>query len=136
MDEQKPEDVSLAQELRELGRQIKEAVRVAREHPQTKEFERQVTQAVNQLGVDIDRAIRSAQRDEKVQKAGTQVKQAAETFTASSAGQDIERGLAKGMRALNEQIRRAIVEAEKQSRGPDLGEKPADQTPPPDAGKE
>ncbi len=136
MDEQKPEELSLAQELRELGRQIKEAVRVAREHPQTKEFERQVAQAVNQLSVDIDRAIRSAQRDEKVQKAGTQVKQAAQTFTASGAGQDIERGLAKGTRALNEQIRRAIAEAEKPARAPDLGEKPADQPPPPDAQKE
>lgn len=136
MDEQKPEELSLAQELRELGRQIKEAVRVAREHPQTKEFERQVTQAVNELSADIDRAVRSAQRDEKVQRAGTQVKQAAESFTASSAGQDIERGLAKGMRALNEQIRRAVAEAEKQSRPADLGEKPADQTPPADAKKE
>ncbi len=136
MDEQKPEDLSLAQELRELGRQIKEAVRVAREHPQTKEFERQVAQAVNQLSADIDRALRSAQRDEKVQKAGTQVKQAAQTFTASGAGQDIERGLAKGTRALNEQIRRAIAEAEKQPRPSGEEKPPADQTPAPDTEKE
>ncbi len=135
MDEQKPDELSLAQELRELGRQIKEAVRVAREHPQTKEFERQVTQAVNELSADIDRALRSAQRDEKVQKAGVQVKQAAESLKVSGAGQDIERGLAKGMRALNEQIHRAILEAEKQSRAPDQGVKPAEQTPAPDAEK-
>ncbi len=131
MDEQKPEELNLAQELRELGRQIKEAVRVAREHPQTKDFERQVNQAVNQMGVDIDHALRAAQRDEHVQKAGTQVKQAAQSFKGSGAGQDIERGLAKGMRALNEQIRRAIQEAEKQPPAPDVGGKPADQTPPP-----
>lgn len=136
MDEQKPDEFSLAQELRELGRQIKEAIRVAREHPQTKEFERQVAQAINELSADIDRALRSAQHDEKVQKAGTQVKQAAESVKTSGAGQDIERGLAKGMRALNEQIRRAIAEADKQSRPADMGEKPADQTPPSDAGKE
>src|SRR5512146_2854338 len=106
LDEQKPEEFSLAQELRELGRQLKEAVRVAREHPHTKEFERQVTQAVNELGVDIDRALRTAQRDEHMQKVGGQVKQAAQSFKESGAGQDIERGLAKGMRALNDQIRR------------------------------
>ncbi len=129
MDEQKPEESSLVQELRELGRQIKEAVRVAREHPQTKEFQRQVNQAVNQMSVDIDRAFHSAQRDEHVQKAGAQAKQAAQSFRESGTGQDIERGLAKGMRALNEQIRRAIVEAEKQPRAPGTEDKPAD-TPP------
>ncbi len=131
MDEQKPDELSLVQELRELGRQIKDAVRVAREHPQTKEFERQVNQAVNDLSADIDRAVRSAQGDEKVQKAGTQVKQAADSLRGSTAGQDIERGLAKGMRALNEQIRRAITEAEKQSRPPGEERPPADQPPPP-----
>ncbi len=130
-DEQRAEEFSLAQELRELGRQLMEAVRVAREHPQTKEFERQVTQAVNDLGVDIDRALHAAQRDEHVQKVGGQVRQAAQSFKESGAGQDIERGLAKGMRALNEQIRRAITEAEKQPPAPDQGEKPASQTPPP-----
>src|SRR5574340_558951 len=114
MDEQKSDELNLAQELRELGRQIQQAIRVAREHPQTKEFERQVTQAVNQLGADIDRALRSAQRDEKVQKASDQVRQAAQSIATSSAGQDIERGLAKGMRALNEQMRRAISDAESQ----------------------
>ncbi len=134
MDEHKPEEPSLAQELRELGRQLKEAIRVAREHPQTKEFERQVSQAVNDLSADIDRAVHSAQRDDHVQKVGGQVKQAAQSFKESGAGQDIERGLAKGMRALNEQIRRAITEAEKQPRATAVEEKPAE--PPPSPGTE
>ena len=122
MGEQQPQEITLAEELRELARQIKEAIRVAREHPQTKEFERQVSQAVNELSVHIDRAVKAAKEDEHVKRAAettsAQVKQAAQTFKESGAKEDIERGLAKGLKALNEQISRAIAEAEKTTHEP------------------
>lgn len=126
MSEQKPEEFTLAQELRELGRQIQEAIRVAREHPQTKEFEHQVAQAVNELGRQIDHAVKQAQEDDHLRKATTtaseQFKQTADSFKASGAAEDIERGLAKGLRALNEQISRAIADAETKSKqGPKSG---------------
>ena len=113
---EQPQEVDLAQELRELGEQLKKAIRVARDHPQTKEFERQISQAVADLSVQIDRAVKSAQEDERVKKAGEQVKQAAQSVKESGAPEDIARGLAKGVQALNEQIRRAIEEAEKATR--------------------
>lgn len=119
MSEQQPLDARtarLAQELRELGRQLQEAIRVAREHPQTKEFERQISKAVSDLSAQIDRAVQSATEDEHVKKAGEQVKQAAQSFKGSGATEDIERGLARGVRVLNEQLRRAIEEAEKATR--------------------
>lgn len=116
MSEQPPQDVDLAQELRELGRQLGEALRVAREHPQMKEFERQVSQALGNLSEEIDRVIQSLREDERVRQAGTQAKQAAQSFKESGAAEDIARGIAKGVRALNEQIRRAIEEAERQSK--------------------
>ncbi len=106
-------EVDLAQELRELGRQLMEAVRVAREHPQTKEFERQVANAVNQLSTEIDRALKSAQADTRTRQVGDQVKQAAQAVQKSGAPEEIAHGLAEGVRALNEQIRRAIEQADK-----------------------
>jgi ABC-type branched-subunit amino acid transport system substrate-binding protein len=116
MTEQQPQEFDLAQELRELGEQLKRAIQVARDHPQTKEFERQVTQAVNDLGAEIDRALKSAREDKRVKKAETHVKEAVQSIQEGGAKEDIERGLAKGVRALNEQIRKAIEEAEKASR--------------------
>jgi len=113
MSEQQPQEIDLAQELRELGEQLKKAVRVARDHPQTKEFERQITQAVTDLGAQIDRAVQTAKEDARLKKASEQVKQAAQSVKESGAPDDIAHGLAKGLRALNEQIRRAIEEAEK-----------------------
>jgi hypothetical protein len=116
MSELPPPEIDLAGELRELGEQLKKAIRVARDHPQTKEFERQISQAVSDLGAQIDRALKSATSDDRVKKAGDQVKQAAQSVKASGAPDDISRGLAKGVQALNDQIRRAIEEAEKATR--------------------
>ncbi len=121
MDEEKREPFDLGQELRELGRQLQEALRVAREHPHTKEFEQQVSKAVKDLGVELDRALKSAQTNDQVHKVGEQVKQTAQAIQASGAKEDIERGLAAGLRALNEQIARAIAEAEKSSKPKDQG---------------
>jgi len=116
MSEPQSQETDLAQELRELGEQLKRAIRAARDHPHTKEFERQISQAVTDLGAQIDRAVQSAKGDERVKKAGEQVKQAAQSVKESSAPEDIAHGLAKGVRALNEQIRRAVEEAEKATR--------------------
>ena len=116
MSEPQPQEVDLAQELRELGEQLKKMIRVARDHPQMKEFERQISQAVADLSTQIDHAVTGAKEDERVKKAGEQVKQAAQSVKESGAPDDIARGLAKGVQALNEQIRRAIDEAEKVSR--------------------
>ncbi len=113
---EQPTEFDLAQELRELGEQIKRALQVAREHPQTKEFERQVTQAVRDLSTETERVITNARADERVQKAKAQVEDLAQSVREGGARQDIERGLAKGVRALNEQIRQAIEDAEKAAR--------------------
>jgi hypothetical protein len=117
MSAQQPQSESdLAHELRELGEQLKRAFQVAREHPQTKEFERQVTQAVKDLSAEIDRAVKSARVDDRVQQAETHVREAVRSVKEGGAKEDIERGFAKGVRALNEQIRKAIEDAEKGTR--------------------
>ncbi len=116
MSQNNPEGVELAKELQELMRQLKEAVRVAREHPQTREFEHQIAKAVADLTAQIDRSIKKAQEDERLQKIGAQVKETAESFKASRAREEIEQGLARGVHGLNDQIRRAVQEAEKSPR--------------------
>ena len=112
------QEYDLAQELRELGEQLKRAFQVAREHPQTKEFERQVMQAVKDLSTEIDRAIKATRDDERIKKAETHVREAVQSVKDGGAKEDIERGFAKGVRALNEQIRKAIEDVEKGARQP------------------
>lgn len=106
----------LGEELRELGEQLKRMLRVAREHPKTKEMEQDIVQAINNLEAEIQRTFKAAQENESLKKAGDQVKQTAQSVKASGAVDDVARGIAKGVRALNEQIRKAIEEAEKTNR--------------------
>lgn len=116
MSAQPPSESDLTQELRELGEQIKRAFVVAREHPKTKEFEQQVVKAINDLEVELQRAAKSAGENASVKQAGDQVKHVAQSVKESGAAEDVLRGIAKGMRALNEQIRKAIEDTEKSSR--------------------
>ena len=116
MSAQQPQETDLAKELRELGEQIKRAFQVARDHPKTKEFESQVTKAINDLEIEIQRAVKGASEHDAVKKAGEHVKQTAQSIKESGAPDDIMHGITKGVQALNEQIRKAIEDAEKPSR--------------------
>lgn len=111
-----PQEFDLAQELRELGEQIKRAFQVAREHPKTKEMEQDIAEAIRNLETEIQRVVQTAQENESLKRAAEQVKETAQSVKASGAPDDIARGIAKGVRALNEQIRKAIEEAEKSVR--------------------
>ena len=116
MSTQPPQEFDLETELHELGEQIKRAFQVAREHPKTRDLEHQVAQAVADMQVEVKRAVDSARANEQLKKTGEQVKQAAQSLKESGAPDDIARGIAKGVRALNDQIRKAIEDAEESSR--------------------
>ncbi len=111
-----PQEFDLAQELRELGEQIKRAFQVAREHPKTKAMEQDIVQAIRNLETEIQRVVKTVQENESLKQAGEQIKETAQSVKASGAPDDIARGIAKGVRVLNEQIRKAIEEVEKSNR--------------------
>ena len=106
-----PSDGDLSQELRELGELFKRAVKVARENPHVRDFESKITHAVSDLGARIDSAAQSAK--EPLKNVGAQVKHAAQTYKESGAPEDFARGIAKSVRIVNERIRRAVEEMEK-----------------------
>lgn len=114
MSSQPSPEADISQELQELGELFKRAVQVARAHPHVKEFETKITHAVNDLSTQIGSATQGAR--EPLKKAGAQVKQAAQTYKESGASEDIARGIAKSVRLLNEQVRKAIEEMEKGSK--------------------
>ncbi len=116
MSTQQPEETDLAQELRELGQQLKRAIGVAAQYRKTKEFEQKIAQAAQELTAQIDRVVKAAKDRatvDPIKRAGERVKETAQAFKESGVKEDFERGLAKSVRLLNEQIRRAIEEAER-----------------------
>ena len=114
MSTNQPPEADISQELRELGELFKRAVRVAREHPNFKEFEQKISHAVTDLGARIDAAAQSAK--EPLHNIGTQFKQSAQAYKETGAPEDFARGIAKSVRLVNEQIRQAIEEMEQKSK--------------------
>lgn len=114
MSANQPLEPDISQELRELGELIKRAVQAAREHPHVKDFDQKISHAVSDLGSKIDAAARSAH--EPLQNVGTQFKQAAQTYRETGAAEDFARGIAKTVRLVNEQIRKAIEEVEQKNK--------------------
>ncbi len=113
MSAQPPHEYDLSQELHDLGEQLKRALQAARDHPQTRELERQIAQAVKDLSTEIERGLRAAREDALVKQAESQMRQVVQSLQEGSAKEDIERGLAKGVRALNEQIRKIVENIER-----------------------
>ncbi len=112
----KTNDLHLADELRQMGQQLKELVQAATEHRKTKELEEKITQAVHDLSAQIEGAVRQADasaQGQRVKTAGEEIAKTAQKWSESGAREDLERGLAKSVRALNEQIQRAVEEVRK-----------------------
>ena len=113
------QDSKLADELREMGKQIKDLAHAAAEHPKTKEFEEKISQAVKDMTHEIDGAMARAQASEpgqRVKKAGEELIKTGQAWKDSGAPEEIARGLAASVQILNQQIRRAVDELKKESK--------------------
>ena len=99
---------NLSDEFREFGRQMAALLRVIRESPRAKEIETQVTQAMRDLERQMNEALATAREKTQVQDWKGTIKGA-----ASTAADETQRGLARGLHSLNERMAKAVQEAER-----------------------
>jgi hypothetical protein len=111
-DEPKTPEPNLADELRELGTQLTNAIRAARESKQAKDLEQQIASALRDAEAQIKQAVESARASDEWKSAHAQIKETAQKVKDSSAGEDIQRGIAKALRALNAEIGKAVEKLE------------------------
>ncbi len=98
----------LSEEFREFGRQVAALLRVVRESPRAREIEGQMTQTMRDLERQVNEAMNTARERTQAQDWKGTIKGAATT-----AADETQRGLARGLRKLNEQMARTVQEAEK-----------------------
>jgi hypothetical protein len=121
--ETKAPELSLAEEFREFGRQLTALLQTVRESPRAKEIEQQVTHAMREMERQVNEALAGAHEKAQAQDWKGTIKGAATT-----AADETQRGLARGLHALNERMAKAAQDME-QSRskpagqsGEDMGE--------------
>jgi uncharacterized coiled-coil DUF342 family protein len=112
--ETKTPELNLTEEFREFGRQLTTLLHTVRESPRTKEVEQQVTQAMREMERQVNEALAAARQKAQGQDWKETIKGAATT-----AADETQRGLARGLHALNEHMAKAAQDAEKtQSKTP------------------
>lgn len=121
-EEERPES-RLADELRELGKQLGLALRAAWESEERQRLEKEIGEGLKDLGKQLDQALQAAKVSPQTQKVKEQVEKVVETARQSEAVQEIREGLISGLRELNEELRR-LVEKMQKKEGPTGGQPP------------
>ncbi len=121
MSEEKRPESDLADQLRELGRQLGLALRAAWESEQRQQLEKEIGEGLKDLGKQIEQAVAAAKASPQTQKVKEQMGRVVETARQSEAVQEMREGLAAGLRELNEELRK-LVEKIQQKQGSDSGE--------------
>ena len=101
-------ETTLTEEFREFGRQLTTLLRIVRESPTAREIETQFKQVMHDVERQVDEAMTTTRQRVQEQNLKDTFKGAAQT-----AADETQRGLAKGLRLVNEQMAHLVQEAEK-----------------------
>ncbi len=106
-------ETTLTEEFREFGHQLGALLRALRSSPRAKEIETQVNQAMHEMEQQVNEAMSTARQRLQEQNLQDTLKGAVQT-----AADEGMRGLAHGLRLLNEQMAHMAQDVEK---GPKVG---------------
>lgn len=98
---------NLSDEFREFGKQLTALLKSVRESPRAKEIEQQVTQAMREMEREVNQAMETARVRAQQQNLKDTLKGAAAT-----AADEAQRGLAKGLRVVNEKLAQTVQETQ------------------------
>lgn len=107
-DETKSAEPNLTEEFHEFGRQLTTLLRTVRESPRAKEFEQQVMQAMHEMERQVGEAMATAREKTQTHEWKETIKGAATT-----AADETQRGLARGLHSLNERMAKMAQETDK-----------------------
>jgi len=101
---QQPQSGDLANELRELGQQIEQALRNAMENERAKQIQKDVTAGMMEIGGQLQSAIKSIQENPRIQELAERGEEAVHKVRQSQAAHDFQETLARGISQLNDQL--------------------------------
>ena len=115
-EEQKPTR-DVLDELEALGQQLTKAVKTLWESEESRKLRQDLRQGFVQLGQEIDEAVKSAQESEAAKQFGEQVKETMDKARETDVAGKIEKGLATGLRKMNEEMSKLITSLEEEEPG-------------------
>jgi len=114
-DEHKPEATrgDVANEIRELGRQLEAAIRAAVTSERAKELQTEIIRSVAEVGKQLEAATKAALESQRTKEVTEQARKVVETAQEHKVIQDIRENLVRGLQTLNEELRKAVARMER-----------------------
>ncbi|MCS6881387.1 MAG: hypothetical protein RMK84_10465 [Oscillochloridaceae bacterium] len=94
----------LANELRELGHQIEQAIRSTLESDRARQLQSDISAGLREIGAQLQNAMRAIQENPQVKELVQRGEQAVSQAQQSKVAQDFQETLARGVAMLNEQL--------------------------------
>ncbi len=94
----------LANELRELGQQIENAVRGALESERAKQLQHDISSGMHEIGSQLQHAVKAIQENPQVQQLVQRGEKAVSQAQQSKIAQDFQESLTRGIAMLNDQL--------------------------------
>jgi hypothetical protein len=95
---------TIADELKELGKQLSAALKAVWESEERQELQREISEGLLALGEQIEEAVKTAHESEAFQEAKTDVEQAVAKAKQSDAAQNVRQGLLDGLQSINREL--------------------------------
>lgn len=106
--------VDLANELRELGSQIEQAVRSALASEQARNIQRDISAGMREIGAQMQNALNSIKEDPRVANLAERGQQAISQARENQSIKDFQDSLARGVSQLNEQLSSFVTRLQSQ----------------------
>lgn len=106
--ESNPPESSLAAELRELGRNLVEAMRAAWEQPERKRFQQEIVNGLSDLGTTLKSEATKLQEHPTTQRIRTNVSTAGQRIRSGEAEDKVREDLLSALRVANQQLQQTV----------------------------
>lgn len=97
-------ETDLGKEFAELGRRLSLAAQSAWETQEARDFRKEVREGMEKLLRELERGIETAQAHPTTKKVQEEVEEALETVRSGRFAQEVEVGLTRALRELNEEL--------------------------------
>lgn len=111
----------LANELRELGQQLENAVRNAMENEKAKQIQKDLSAGLREIGTQLQSAVESLKENPHIQELVEKSEQAVNQAQQSKVTQDFQETLARGIAQLNDQLAAFVARIRSEQDPPESG---------------
>lgn len=121
MSENKPPEANLADEFRQFGKNLTEALRAALQSPESKRLQQEITTGLGDLGRTLEREANNLKESPAGKQFRSDVEDLKQRMRTGEVEAKVRDDLTTAMRSVNDQLRRVVDSWESRSQNSNVG---------------